>query len=86
MKTTISPKATAPKATTPATVAAPEFRLVDENEAAAILGVSVAFLKKDRLTARRIPYASLSRRLVRYPLSGLQAFVEANMVGGAASV
>jgi hypothetical protein len=41
--------------------------LVDENEAAAMLGVSVSFMRKDRRTKRLIPFVKLGVRVLYSP-------------------
>ena len=58
-------------------------RYVDEQTLAAILGVSCAFIRVDRLKERRFPYTKIGA-CVRYPLDRVLAIVEANMVGGGA--
>ena len=58
--------------------------LVATKRAAAILGVSAAFLERDRWAGARsgqgplVPYIKVGPRAVRYRLSDLRAHVEAN--------
>jgi excisionase family DNA binding protein len=45
-------------------------------EAAQFLGVSKAFLERDRWAGARIPFIKVGSRAVRYRLSDLNAFIE----------
>lgn len=54
-------------------------RLLDEKEAAELLGCSVAFLRRRRLFHTGPSFTKLGR-LVRYPLEDLEAYVAANRV------
>lgn len=58
-----------------------DLRLVDELEAASILGWSQSTLQKDRIQQRRVPYVKLGRR-VRYRLLDLRQLIEAHIQGG----
>ena len=50
----------------------PDERLLTEQEAAAVLGVSVFFLQKHRTEKKpRVPYVRISHRCVRYVRSDL---------------
>ena len=57
-----------------------DLRLVDELEAASILGWSQSTLQKDRIQQRRVPYVKLGRR-VRYRLFDLRQLIEAHIQG-----
>lgn len=57
--------------------------LLTEQEAAAFLNCSVAFLRRCRLFKTGPPYAKLGR-LVRYRLEDLTAYIAANLEGVAA--
>ena len=51
-------------------------KLLTTKEAAPILGVSVAFLERDRWAGARIPYIKIGSRAVRYRPSDLHAYIE----------
>lgn len=58
--------------------------LLNEDEAAALLGVSVSFLQNDRVTRRHdIPYFKIGR-CVRYRQSKLEEWLDSRVVGGKA--
>ncbi len=50
--------------------------LLTTKAAAAYLGVSAAFLERDRWAGARIPFIKLGTRSVRYRLSDLETFIE----------
>jgi predicted DNA-binding transcriptional regulator AlpA len=50
--------------------------LLTSKEAAPILGVSVAFLERDRWAGARVPFIKVGSRAVRYRLSDLNAYIE----------
>ncbi len=52
-----------------------EKRLVTTKEAARLLGVSPAFLERDRWRGARIPFVKVGTRSVRYELSALEAYI-----------
>ena len=52
-----------------------EKRLVTTKEAARFLGVSPAFLERDRWRGARIPFVKVGTRSVRYELSALEAYI-----------
>lgn len=54
-------------------------KLLTTKEAAAILGVSVAFLERDRWAGARIPYIQIGSRAVRYRHSDLHAYTESQL-------
>jgi hypothetical protein len=49
--------------------------LIDERQQAKLIGVSVAFLRKDRLTVRRIPFIRLGGRILYDPARVHQALL-----------
>lgn len=49
--------------------------LYNTKQAANYLGVSSAFLERDRWAGARIPFVKLGTRSVRYRLADLEAFV-----------
>ncbi len=50
--------------------------LLDSKKAAEYLGVSVAFLERDRWEGARIPFCKIGKRAVRYRLSDLDEYIE----------
>lgn len=50
-------------------------RLLTTAEAAQFLGVSKAFLERDRWAGARIPFVRVGDRAVRYQLSELEAYI-----------
>jgi hypothetical protein len=57
------------------TAAPAEAQLVDERQQAKLIGLSVAFLRKDRRTDRLIPYIPAKGRVLYHPPSVLQALL-----------
>ena len=54
-------------------------RLLTTKEAARILGVSVAFLERDRWAGAEIPFIRVGSRGVRYRRSDLDAYIESRI-------
>ncbi len=54
-------------------------RLLNTKEAADFLGVSMAFLERDRWAGARIPFVRIGTRAVRYQLSELEAYIAGQM-------
>lgn len=52
--------------------------LLTTKEAARYLGVSEAFLERDRWAGARIPFVRIGSRAIRYELSALEAYVKSN--------
>jgi len=50
--------------------------LLTTKQAAPVLGVSVAFLERDRWAGARVPFIKIGARAVRYRLSDLHAYIE----------
>ena len=50
--------------------------LLTTKQAALILGVSIAFLERDRWAGARIPYIQIGDRAVRYRMRDLMKFIE----------
>jgi predicted DNA-binding transcriptional regulator AlpA len=50
-------------------------KLLNTKEAATLLGVSKAFLERDRWAGARIPFIKIGSRAVRYLLSDLEAYI-----------
>lgn len=50
--------------------------LLTTKQAAQILGVSIAFLERDRWAGARVPFIKIGARAVRYRLSDLLAYIE----------
>lgn len=53
-----------------------ETKLLNTPEAAKYLGVSVAFLERDRWAGARVPFIRVGTRAVRYRLTDLTDYVE----------
>ena len=51
-------------------------QLLKTNEAAQLLGVSKAFLERDRWAGARVPFIKVGSRAVRYRVSDLNAYIE----------
>lgn len=51
-------------------------RLMKTPEAAEFLGVSNAFLERDRWAGARIPYVRIGSRSIRYRLEDLEDYIE----------
>lgn len=56
-------------------------RYITDRELAPMIGISVGFLQKDRITAQRIPFVRLGDRCLYDPAEALAA-VKALSVGG----
>jgi predicted DNA-binding transcriptional regulator AlpA len=50
--------------------------LLDTKKAAEFLGVSVAFLERDRWAGARIPFIKIGKRAVRYKIEDLEEYIE----------
>ena len=53
-----------------------EQTLLTTQQAASILGVSKAFLERDRWAGARIPFIKMGARAVRYRLADLESYIE----------
>lgn len=51
-------------------------QLLTTKEAARLLGVSQAFLERDRWAGARIPYVQVGARAVRYRVSDIESYLE----------
>lgn len=51
-------------------------QLLTTKQAAPILGVSIAFLERDRWAGARVPFIKIGSRAVRYRLSDLLDYIE----------
>ncbi len=54
-------------------------QLLTTKQAAPILGVSVAFLERDRWAGARVPFIKIGSRAVRYRYSDLLAYIESRL-------
>ncbi len=54
-----------------------QTQLLNTQQAAEFLGVSVAFLERDRWAGARVPFIKVGSRAVRYKQSDLEQYVEA---------
>ncbi|NOX09278.1 MAG: helix-turn-helix domain-containing protein [Gammaproteobacteria bacterium] len=52
--------------------------LLNTKTAADFLGVSMAFLERDRWAGARIPFIKIGSRAVRYRMSDLESYISAN--------
>lgn len=53
--------------------------LLTTPKAAEYLGVSPAFLERDRWAGARIPFVKIGTRSIRYRLSDLEAYIEKSL-------
>jgi excisionase family DNA binding protein len=53
-----------------------QSKLMTTKEAAIYLGVSMAFLERDRWAGARIPFIKVGSRAVRYRLSDLDIYIQ----------
>ncbi len=54
-------------------------RLLTTKQAARLLGVSKAFLERDRWAGAQIPFIKVGARAVRYQPAALEAFVQSRV-------
>lgn len=54
-------------------------KLLTTKQAAPILGVSEAFLERDRWAGAKVPFIRVGSRAVRYRLSDLQHYIESRL-------
>ena len=54
-------------------------KLLTTKEAARFLGVSEAFLERDRWAGAEVPFVRVGSRAVRYQVSELEAFVRSRV-------
>lgn len=55
------------------------LKLLSTKEAADLLGVSVAFLERDRWAGARVPFVKVGSRAVRYRLADLTQYIDGNV-------
>ena len=51
-------------------------KLLTTPQAANVLGVSIAFLERDRWAGARVPFIKIGARAVRYRLQDLEKYIE----------
>lgn len=51
-------------------------KLLTTPQAANVLGVSIAFLERDRWAGARVPFIKIGARAVRYRLQDLEHYIE----------
>ena len=51
-------------------------KLLTTPQAANVLGVSIAFLERDRWAGARVPFIKVGSRAVRYRLQDLERYIE----------
>lgn len=54
-------------------------KLLNTKEAAQLLGVSKAFLERDRWAGARVPFIKVGSRAVRYRFSDLEGYIEGRL-------
>ena len=54
-------------------------KLLDTKQAAKYLGVSAAFLERDRWAGARIPFVKLGTRSIRYRVSDLDRYIDSKV-------
>lgn len=54
-------------------------KLLNTKEAAQLLGVSKAFLERDRWAGARVPFIKVGSRAVRYRRSDLECYIEGRL-------
>jgi len=54
-------------------------KILNTKEAAKVLGVSMAFLERDRWAGARVPYVKVGSRAVRYRMSDLLSYLDSRM-------
>lgn len=54
-------------------------KLINTKEAATYLGVSMAFLERDRWAGARIPFIKVGSRAVRYRLNDLDKYLDSQV-------
>ncbi|MAM72036.1 MAG: DNA-binding protein [Gammaproteobacteria bacterium] len=54
-------------------------KLLDTKQAAKYLGVSAAFLERDRWAGAKIPFVKIGTRSIRYRLSDLDEYIESKV-------
>ena len=54
-------------------------KLLKTLEAASYLGLSKAFLERDRWAGAKVPFIKISERAVRYRLQDLEKYIESRM-------
>lgn len=55
-------------------------KLLTTSEAAKALGLSTAFLERDRWAGAKIPFVRLGRRAIRYRPEDINAFIESSVM------
>ncbi|WP_306520674.1 AlpA family transcriptional regulator [Rheinheimera sp.] len=55
------------------------LKLLSTKDAAEVLGVSVAFLERDRWAGARVPFVKVGSRAVRYRMSDLTSYIDGNV-------
>lgn len=56
-----------------------QANLLNTQQAAEILGVSKAFLERDRWAGARVPFIKVGSRAVRYRLADLESYIQSCM-------
>jgi len=56
-----------------------QTQLLNTQQAASYLGVSKAFLERDRWAGARVPFIKIGSRAVRYRATDLEAYIESRI-------
>ncbi|MCB5207432.1 helix-turn-helix transcriptional regulator [Methylovorus mays] len=56
-----------------------QAQLLNTQQAAQFLGLSKAFLERDRWAGAKVPFIKIGARAVRYRLEDLQAYIESRV-------
>lgn len=56
-----------------------QTQLLDTKQAAQFLGLSKAFLERDRWAGAKIPFIKIGDRAVRYRIEDLKAYIESRI-------
>jgi predicted DNA-binding transcriptional regulator AlpA len=54
-------------------------KLLTTKEAAPLLGVSEAFLERDRWAGAKVPFVRIGSRAVRYRISDIESYIESRV-------
>lgn len=56
-----------------------QTQLLDTKQAAQFLGLSKAFLERDRWAGAKVPFIKIGDRAVRYRIEDLEAYIESRI-------
>lgn len=61
-------------------------KLLNTKETADLLGVSEAFLERDRWAGARIPFIKVGARAIRYRLEDIERYIEQNITRSTSAI